>query len=159
MIRKKGQWTSIGYEDAGAQTARDAVLRLTEDRKLDGYVENMVKMHMRPHNIPLTLKPKSTNRMFDESVSPEDLLLLFHCDTGREVADDKHMERIWWLESRLERYDAAIQKPEVTAEDLAAFWYGPGRLFLLSLQNADRCTWQKCQRRHSSKWCQPSSRT
>lgn len=121
----KGRWTSIGHEDAGAQTAGDAVVRLTGDRKLARYVENMVKMHMRPHNIPLTSKPKSTNRMFDESVSPEDLLLLFRCDTGREDADEKRMERIRWLESRLDRYHAAIMQPEVTAEDLVALGYGP----------------------------------
>lgn len=122
--KQKGRWTSIGHEDAGAQTARDAVIRLTWDGKLARYVENMVKMHMRPHNIPLTSKPKSTNRMFDESVSPEDLLLLFRCDTGREDADEKHMGRILWLESRMERYYAAIMKLEVTAEDLAALGYG-----------------------------------
>lgn len=123
--KKKGRWTSIGHEDAGAQIAQNAVIRLTGDGELAGYVENMVKMHMRPHNIPLTSKPKSTNRMFDESVSPEDLLLLFRCDTGREDADEKHMERIRWLESRLERYHAVIMKPEVTAEDLVALGYGP----------------------------------
>lgn len=71
---------------------------------------------MRPHNIPLKSKPKSTNRMFDGSVSPEDLLLLFACGTGREDADEK----------RMERYHASILKPEVTAEDLIALGYGPG---------------------------------
>lgn len=121
----KGRWVSIGHEDVGAQIARDAVIRLTQDEKLAKYVANMVAMHMRPHNIPFTSKPRSTNRMFDESINPEDLLRLFVCDTGMEEADEGRMERIQWLESRLERYHAAILKPEVMAEDLAALGYGP----------------------------------
>lgn len=120
----KGRWTSIGHEEAGASTAWRAVMRLTGDEELAEYVENMARMHMRPHNIPTTSKPKYTNRMFDASVCPEDLLLLFACDARPEDGG-----RLRWLESRLAHYREVTRLPEVTAEDLDALGYVPETAF------------------------------
>lgn len=124
---RKGRWTSIGHECAGEEMVEDAMRRITSDKGLVRYTKNMVKMHMQPHFATEKSKAKITNRMFDKSVCPEDLLKLSYCDIiGRKPID---LEVLGWWEGRLKTYYEVIKKPEVTGNDLIALGYKPGPEF------------------------------
>lgn len=124
---RKGRWTSIGHECAGEEMVEDAMRRITSDKGLIQYTKNMVKMHMQPHFAAGKSKAKITNRMFDKSVCPEDLLKLSYCDIiGRKPID---LEILGWWEDRLKTYYEVIKKPEVTGNDLIALGYRPGPEF------------------------------
>ena len=86
-------------------------------------------MHMEPHMMECSSSYKKTNRMFDKSVSPADLLLLAYSDTmGKKVEDIELFESGWWAE-RFRAYNQIILEPEVNGEDLIRLGYCPGPMF------------------------------
>ncbi len=127
MIR--GALRSYGHEKEGLPLAAAALKRLTNERALIRYVLNMVELHMRPHALAAqSASLKATNRLFDSSLCPEDLLLLAKADDlGRlpKAAQD-HTP---YLTERLEQYRDIMSRPQVRGEDLIAAGLTPDEHF------------------------------
>lgn len=121
---RKRRWTSIEHDIVGVDIAEKELQRITSDKNLIRYVKNMVGLHMQPALITKKARPRTTNRMFDKCLYPNDLLLLSICDQAgrREISQDTID---WWID-RLNRYYFVISRPEVTGDDLILLGYKPG---------------------------------
>lgn len=125
--KQKKRWTSIDHDLAGMNLAEKEMQKVTSDKNLIRYVKNMVGLHMQPAQITQDAKPKTTNRMFDKCLCPNDLFLLSVCDqAGRKDISQDTID--WWI-GRLKRYYSVIGRPEVTGDDLILLGYKPGPEF------------------------------
>lgn len=129
---KDGRLHAYGHEEAGVPLAERFVRRLTRNKKLLRYVKNMVLLHMRPNMMARRhSSQKSFNHLFDDSVSPDDLLLLARADhegrTGQACLgyDEVTME----LGAHLASYRELMARPYVTGADLIAAGLTPGAQF------------------------------
>ncbi|MBQ1252468.1 MAG: tRNA nucleotidyltransferase, partial [Firmicutes bacterium] len=76
-----GEIHSYQHEIKGLPLVEDFLCRLSDEKKLHRYVLNMVELHMRPNFIAAAnASVKATNKMFDKSAAPEDLLFLSFAD-------------------------------------------------------------------------------
>lgn len=111
---RDGRIVAYRHEEAGAPIARTFLETLTDESALLRYVENMVLLHMRPNRLAQDRsRQKSTRRLFDASVCPEDLILLSMADAGNAAHEP-------FLRERLEDYRAILRLPMVTGRDLLA---------------------------------------
>ena len=77
-----GEWHACGHENTGVPLTRAMLGRLGVNREIIAYCENMCRLHMRAHVCYYRqAETGETNRLFDESVCPNDLALLAVCDT------------------------------------------------------------------------------
>lgn len=129
---KNGRLHAYGHEEAGIPLAKRFVRRLTKNKKLIAYVQNMVLLHMRP-NMMMSRgsSQKSFNHLFDSSVAPDDLLLLARADhEGRMGQASLGYEEIASeLSMRLASYRDLMARPCVTGADLVAAGLEPGPRF------------------------------
>ena len=126
----QGHIRALRHETAGVPLAKDFIKRLTSETEVRRYVANMVALHMRPNVIAQGHpKLKTTNRLFDDSLCPEDLLLLCKADRmgQRKEAGYGPVEAL--LRSRLEAYRETMAKPGVTGKDLVELGFRPGPAF------------------------------
>ena len=118
-VDENGIVHTYGHETVGLPAVEKFLERLTSDKKLIKYVLNMTELHMQP-NIKAANKSrtKSTNKMFDLSIEPYDLILLSECDSlGKLPPSESNME---FLLDRLNVYQKIMKEPYVTGEDLIA---------------------------------------
>jgi len=84
------------------------------------YVENMVLMHMRPNQyVRDGSRVPKYRRMFDESLCPNDLILLSMADSGHS----DHEARLF---EGLSDYHSIMKRPMVMGRDLIAAGIKPG---------------------------------
>lgn len=118
------------HETEGLPLAEALLTRLTGEKKLIAYVLNMVENHMRPNTMAYHQSSrKATNRLFDESVEPGDLILLAMADargTGTYVPE--HSSEPFLLQ-RLAAYRELMQRPAVMGRDLIAAGLKPDSRF------------------------------
>ena len=121
---------AIDHEKEGVPLAKTFISRLTTEVQLNKYVLNMVKMHMRPHQLGRDRSSfAATNRMFDASVAPGDLLLLSFSDRmGRDRAVRDEAEEAF-LRDRLKLYQDIMARPCVMGADLVRAGLRPGPAF------------------------------
>ena len=130
-----GDIHSYKHEMFGAEIAFNAIHRITEENNLINYVLNMVENHMKPHQLyNAKSRIKKTNKMFDESVSPFDLVSLAYCDTisakkgnSEEIAHACN-ERDF-LCDRYHAYKECMSLPYVMGRDLVECGFTPGPYF------------------------------
>lgn len=121
---KKNKYTAYGHDKAGVQPALDFIEHVYNNKNLAKYVSNMTLMHMRP-----TLlfgdhaKNKEFMKMFDTSISPQDLVLLNKCDRCGRDEIQKENEMTTFLTEQLKAYQELIEQPEVTGKDLIKLGY------------------------------------
>ncbi len=136
-----GRWRAFGHENEGLAVAHDFIRRLTAERKLATYVESMIKLHMRPNAIVgCAKKAKSFNRLFDSSVSPEDLLLIAKSDYlgCGGTSEEAYAETEEALRGRLADYRELMARPCVTGADLIEAGLKPGPQFSEALAYAHK---------------------
>lgn len=77
----KGRYHAYRHETEGLPLITEFLARLIGEKDIRRYVLNMVPLHMKP-NVAAYSRPsvKSTNRMFDEAASAEDLIYFSMCD-------------------------------------------------------------------------------
>ncbi len=122
QVGDDGRIHAYGHEEAGTAIAGEMLKRIGIDDDTVEYVENMVKLHMQPNRkYGSGSRAKSTNRMFDEAVCPEDLLLLAEADHFGRLAPPPYDECRTWLHDRLELYQKTMAKPYVTEKDLIGY--------------------------------------
>ena len=137
-IDDRGNYHSYGHEEKGVALASELLAGLTNNKQLTRYVLNMVKNHMKP-NIKANNKSrlKSTNKMFYESICPNDLVLLSKCDELGRIPSilSGNFE---WLLFRLDDYNKIMEKPYVKGKDLVDAGIKPGAKFKELLEFATK---------------------
>ena len=107
-LNEKGVWQAIGHEKTGMKPAGEMLRRLGADKETIAYCVNMCAMHMRVHicfygNAGI----KATNRLFRESVCPQDLVLLSVCDSrGKGTPREGALLEEEFITQRLKQYVA-----------------------------------------------------
>lgn len=129
-----GRIRSLGHEEAGLPPVRAFLGRITKEKQLSRYVLNMTQLHMRPNMLSAQHSgQKSFNRLFDESLCPEDLLLLSKADAlGKAPAPD-YSETEARLRPRLSAFRETMAQPYVQGADLVAAGFPPDRDFTQAL--------------------------
>ena len=104
--------------------------RITNEKEVKDYVFNMVPLHMRP-NVLAYSKPvlKSTNRMFDAAMAPEDLIWFAEADKPVFSGTDAFSGDMEFLLERLKVYEDIMAKPYVMGRDLIEAGLEPGEDF------------------------------
>ena len=137
-VEADGRVRAFGHEQAGVVVSEQLLSRVTHAKKLKQFVKNNVLLHMKPNMLAAqNAGQKAFNRVFDQAVSPDDLLLLSRADylgSGREEEDYAGTESL--LRDRLAAYRAVMAQPEITGDDLIAAGFSPGRAFREALDLA-----------------------
>lgn len=134
-----GRIHAYGHELAGRPIVASFLRRITRNRELTGYVINMTTLHMKPNIVAGSRgKIKSTNRMFDESVSPEDLIAFSRIDRFYEAYDGEEEDALKFLNERLEIYREYMARPHVTGGDLIDAGITPDECFGRALEYAHK---------------------
>ena len=99
----------------------------------------MVKLHMRPNMLAAQHSgQKSCNKLFDESLCPEDLLLLAKADATGKAGFPDYAPTESYLRAALAAYRALLAQPYVHGADLVAAGFAPGKDFAPALALAHR---------------------
>lgn len=126
-VEEDGRIRSIGHEKKGLPLAARFLSRLTDDKSLTAYVKNMTALHMRPNELASqNSKEKATNKLFDEALSPADLVLLAVADGLGKLPPSSNEA---FLAERLSFYRETLSRPAVTGKDLIDAGLKPGERF------------------------------
>lgn len=127
-VDENGVSHTFTHEIAGLPIVRTFLERLTSGKTLTRYVLNMTELHMQP-NIKAENKSriKSTNKMFDMSVEPRDLILLAECDSKGKLPIGKINTD--FLCERLSIFYEMMKAPYLTGDDLIAAGFVPCETF------------------------------
>ena len=118
---------SYGHEEASIRISETFLRRLTNNKDIIKFVTNMVGIHMKPHYcLNNKSKRKITNHMFDDCISPADLIVLADCDnrarfsldTDIAIVNDYRRKEAEWLVERLAYYYETMNKPYITGQML-----------------------------------------
>lgn len=136
-IEKDGRIRSIGHELDGLTIVDRFISRLTTEVRLKKIVLNHTRLHMRPHML-FKSRIKATNKLFDESLCPEDLLLVAKADRmGRtEIDMEVEINKETYLKERLSIFNDMMSQPQVTGQDLIKAGITPGPIFKEMLDKA-----------------------
>ena len=135
-----GKWKATGHETEGVQLAEGLITRLSTETFLKKYVSNMVLLHMKPARMAQDhSKASSVFRMFDDSVCPEDLILLSKADSMGGCRDREEYEaNEAFLRENLKAYHELMEKPWITGKDMMDAGVKPGPLMGEALKYAHR---------------------
>lgn len=130
---------SYDHETEGVAIAKVFLERLTNETKLRNYVLNMVQLHMAP-NLMAAQKSstKSMCKLFDASVSAEDLLLLAKADHCSRPGANSYAETEQFLAHNLAIFRKRMSLPYVAGSDLVAAGFAPGKDFKDALAYAHK---------------------
>lgn len=117
--RIKGELHSYEHEIKGLPLVSGFLNRLTNEKKLQKYVLNLVELHMRPNFIAAAnASIKATNKMFDLAIDPEDLLFLAFADGFGTHSPLPYVPKEDFLYERLAIYREYMARPYVMGRDL-----------------------------------------
>lgn len=135
----EGKISSIGHEKVGIEIVRSFLRRISNENRLENYVLNMVELHMKPNQLAACeAGRKATSRLFDQSVCPEDLLLLAKADhLGKAGAADYSFVESF-LAERFVYYKEIMARPYVQGRDLIEAGVKPGEDFGEALKYAHK---------------------
>ena len=120
------------HEKEGTPLVKAFCRRLSGEKALVRYVRDQSLQHMRPNKIAENgSKPKSWNRLFDESVCPADLLLLAKADyLGCGGTTEEEYAPCWEAgQKALAAFRELIARPSVTGRDLEKAGIAPGEIY------------------------------
>ena len=122
--------SAIGHEKTGVELARQFLRRISNENRLTHYVLNMVELHMRPNMMAsVRASRKATSKMFDQSVCPEDLLLLAKADYFGKGNAENYSTTEAFLQERLSFFQELMSRPFVQGRDLIEAGIEPGADF------------------------------
>lgn len=121
---------AYGHETSGLPLAKQFLERITKETKVTEYVLNMVKLHMRPNIAAHSgVSVKSTNKLFDEAISPRDLICLALADDRGRISLKPAPSTEAFLMDRVAVYEEYMSRPYVMGKDLIAAGLTPGKDF------------------------------
>ena len=117
-LGEKGVWQAIGHERTGRKLVRRMLERLGAQEETVAYCVNMCEMHMRVHTCFYgKAGTKATNRLFRESICPQDLVLVSLCDSrGKGTPREDTIPEEEFMTQRLERFMALSGNMESEAQ-------------------------------------------
>ena len=131
--------SAIGHEKTGIVLTRQFLRRISNENKLERYVLNMVELHMKPNMLAGDRAGrKSTSKLFDQSVCPEDLLLLAKADHFGKGSAEDYSETEAFLQERLSYFRELMSRPYVQGRDLVEAGIKPGADFSEALAYAHK---------------------
>ena len=138
-VGKDGRIHAYQHETKGLPLVKAFVRRLSTETHLLRYALNMTELHMRPN---MCYRDHSSNKatmhLFDESICPEELVLLAKADwMGRKDPDacDEAQQFLW---ERLAQYRDIMARPTVQGRDLVEAGIAPGPHFKKALEYAHK---------------------
>lgn len=127
---ENGKIRALEHETVGLPLVEQFLDRIVNEVKIKKYVLNMVELHMRPNMQASTKsKKKTTNRMFDKSIAPNDLILFAKADHLGRLNAPSYEETERFLLERLDWYTMTVSQPEVMGKDLIKAGLKPGPYF------------------------------
>ncbi len=153
-VNEDGVIRSVGHEKSGLPLVGRFLSRLTNEKKLIRYVLNMTELHMKP-NILAAEKAsvKATNRLFDLSVSPRDLIELSLADDRGRKTLYPHRSADEFLSERLSVYNEYMSRPFVTGDDLINAGLSPDESFSDILAHAHKLRLSGVEKNAALKQC------
>ena len=130
---------AIGHNQTGVEITKRFLNRISNENRMLQYVLNMVELHMEPNMMASAgASLKSTTRMFDQSICPEDLLLLAKADHyGKGTAEPYETTEVF-LRERFSKYKEIMALPFVQGRDLVEAGFKPGDDFGEALKYAHK---------------------
>ena len=114
-----GQLHAYDHENKGLPLVEGFLERLTTEKHIIDYVINMVSLHMKPHSLARDRSSiKKTNRMYDQSVAPYDLIQLAEADNISALKASPYQSNEPFLMERLSIYQEYMSRPYVMGRDL-----------------------------------------
>lgn len=134
---EKGIIHTYQHELAGLEPAQKFITRICRKKDTLAYILSMVEMHMSPMRcVNNKSRITTTNKMFDKSICPEDLIRLCECDQkGRIPKQIKGQE---FLQARLKSYREIMSRPYVTDTDLLHNGIPDGKFMQKALEHAHK---------------------
>ncbi len=130
---------ALGHETEGLSLVEKFLKRITSDKKLIKYVLNMTALHMRPNMLYAQKSGiKATNKLFDESVAPFDLIHLAMSDNLGKIPCEAGEDTEKFLLERLDIYNEYMARDYVTGKDLIDMGIKEGEKFREILQFAHK---------------------
>ena len=115
----KGNYHAYGHEESGLPRVKSFIHRLSSENALMRYALNMTRLHMKPNAFASDKSSiKATNKLFDEAISPNDLILLALCDGMGKIPQKPCGEIEAFLRERLLIFEEYMSRPYVTGQDL-----------------------------------------
>ena len=131
-----GRIHSYEHETKGMPLIKSLIRRFTDRRQPLVYLSTMVPLHMLPFALAKDHSSiKATNRMFDRTPWPEELILFAIADKGKDKADP---ELVSFLYERLAVYREYMARPFVSGEDLIEAGLKPSPVFSKALDYAHK---------------------
>lgn len=116
-VSEDGTVHSYNHETEGLPLVQTFLERLSAGPELTKYVLNMTELHMEPNTMARARsKLKKTNKLFDSSVEPFDLIQLALCDGLGKLPQCADTEP--FLMERYEDFRRIMSRPFMTANDL-----------------------------------------
>lgn len=136
-VSEDGKVHSYGHEAEGLPLVQSFLERITTETKLIKYVLNMTELHMEPNIMARARsKLKKTNKLFDTSVEPYDLVQLAVCDSLGKLPSSGDTEE--FLLQRLKRFNEIMARPYVMGRDLIESGLEPSEAFTEILSYAHK---------------------
>lgn len=134
-----GKIRSLRHEKEGLLPVRSFLRRLTGNKQLIRYVLNMVELHMRPNQLASqNSSTKASNKLFDLTLVPEDLVELAICDGLGKIPAVAEGVYSPYLYRRLTFYQETMAAPYVRGTDLIRAGLAPDQNFSLLLAYAHK---------------------
>ena len=116
---------AYSHETKGLPLINDFLGRITGEKDIFTYVLNQTRLHMKPYvMLKSASSEKSFNRLFDESIAPEELLFLAFSDNPKMTEEEKES-----LYNKLSQFFETMSKPYVMGKDLIEAGLSPDKSF------------------------------
>lgn len=129
---------SYNHDILGVEVVKEFLNRLTNNNKIITYVCNMVRYHMLPNIYAKdNSKVKVTNKLFFNSICPNDLIYVSICDNYGRISKYPITDHSKYLFDRLHIYNSLDINEKVTGKDLINLNIKEGKIFkeLLDIAN------------------------
>lgn len=130
---------ALEHETLGLPLIEKFLDRVVNETKVKKYVCNLTELHMKPNQMSANKsKIKTTNKIFDECLNPNDLLLLAEADHFGRFNPSDYSETKIFLKERLDNFNNLSKIREVQGRDLIVAGIKPGKHFTEALELAHK---------------------
>lgn len=130
---------SINHENMGDDLIKSFLNRFTNEKGIFKYVLNMARCHMKPNVCARDhASIKATNKMFDLSIAPVDLIYLSDADRLGKISLEKEESNLDFLFDRLALYQELMAKPQISGKDLIELGLKPRKFYREALEYAHK---------------------
>ena len=134
---KNGKIHAYGHEVEGLPIVEKFLDRLTNEKAIHKYVLNMTELHMKPNmQVEQHASKKAFMKMFDQALSPKDLLLLAKADHQGRGNASSYDEMEAFLLDKLAVFEELMRRPFVHGADLVEAGMEPSPKFSEALAHA-----------------------